>query len=182
MAASSVRAAADEGRQTTCSDMSIPDFVIVGAPKCGTTALASYLDGHPRIFLSRVKEPNYFCFDAPGLRVVDRLETYSGLFTPAQPGQLCGEASTAYLFSHAAVPAILESNPAARIIVLVRNPLEMVVAHHHEKLHHFEENEPDFEIAWRLSARARAGAQRHRQLSRARDIWTIRQSGAWASR
>lgn len=137
--------------------MSIPDFVIVGAPKCGTTALARYLAGHPRIFLSRVKEPNYFCLDAPGLRVIDRPETYRGLFTPARPGQLCGEASTAYLFSNAAVPAILESNPAARIIVLVRNALEMVVAHHNEKLHHFEENEPDFETAWRLSAERARG-------------------------
>jgi Sulfotransferase domain len=132
--------------------MRVPDFFIVGAPKCGTTALASYLRDHPDLYLSRVKEPNYFCFDAPALRgIYDRPDAYDRLFARARPEHLCGEASTAYLFSDAAVPAILESNPAAKIIVLVRNPLDMVVSHHSQKLHNFEENEPDFEIAWRLS-------------------------------
>jgi hypothetical protein len=135
----------------------IPDFFIVGAPKCGTTSLASYLRAHPGIFMSAVKEPNYFCFDAPGLRdMYDRPATYARLFARARPNQLCGEASTAYLFSDAAVPAILEANPAAKIIVMVRNPLDMVVSHHAQKLYTLEENEPEFERAWRLSpARAR---------------------------
>jgi Sulfotransferase domain len=135
----------------------LPDFFIVGAPKCGTTALASYLRAHPRIFLSPVKEPNYFCFDAPGLRVIDRPANYGRLFAAALPEQLCGEASTAYLFSNAAVPAILDANPAARIIVSVRDPLEMVLSHHSQKVYSFEENEPDFETAWRLSAERASG-------------------------
>jgi len=138
-------------------DMKLPDFFIVGAPKCGTTALASYLRAHPRIFLSPVKEPNYFCLDAPGLRVVDRPDSYGRLFASARPDQRSGEASTAYLFSRAAVPAILDSNPAARIIVLVRDPLEMVLSHHSQKLYSFEENEPDFETAWRLSGERARG-------------------------
>lgn len=137
--------------------MKLPDFFIVGAPKCGTTALAGYLRAHPRIFLSPVKEPNYFCLDAPGLRVVDRPDSYGRLFASARPDQLCGEASTAYLFSRDAVPAILDANPAARIIVLVRDPLEMVLSHHSQKVYSFEENEPDFETAWRLSAERARG-------------------------
>src|SRR5919106_4688265 len=112
------------------TDTRFPDFFIVGAPKCGTTSLASYLDAHPQIFMSPVKEPKYFFFDAPELRVIDRLESYQRLFARAEPDQLCGEASTAYLFSKAAVPAILEANPAAKIIAMVRNPLEMVVSYH----------------------------------------------------
>ena len=138
-------------------DVRLPDFVIVGAPKCGTTSLASYLRAHPGIFMSPVKEPNYFCFDAPGLRdMYDRPETYGRLFARARPGQLCGEASTAYLFSDEAVPAIRAANPAAKIIVMVRDPLEMVVSHHAQKLYTLEENEPDFARAWRLSpARAK---------------------------
>jgi hypothetical protein len=138
-------------------DIRLPDFVIVGAPKCGTTSLASYLRAHPAIFMSAVKEPNYFCFDAPGLRdMYDRPETYGRLFARARPEQLCGEASTAYLFSDEAVPAILEANPAAKIIAMVRNPLDMVVSHHSQKLYTLEENEPDFAKAWRLSpARAK---------------------------
>ena len=134
----------------------LPDFFIVGAPKCGTTALASYLRGHPQIFVSPVKEPNYFCFDAPGLRLIDRLDTYGRLFARAQPGQICGEASTAYLFSKEAVPAILQHVPEAKIIAMVRNPLDMVVSHHSQKLYSLEEDQADFATAWRLSeARAR---------------------------
>ena len=134
------------------ADIRLPDFFIVGAPKCGTSALASYLRSHPKILVSPVKEPNYFCFDAPALRVIDRLETYGRLFARARPDQICGEASTAYLFSDEAVPAILDAVPAAQIIVMVRNPLDMVVSHHSQKLYALEENEPDFETAWRLSA------------------------------
>jgi hypothetical protein len=135
----------------------LPDFFIVGAPKCGTTSLASYLRANPGIFMSAVKEPNYFCFDAPGLRdMYDRPEAYGRLFARARPEQLCGEASTAYLFSKEAVPAILEANPAAKIIAMVRNPLDMVVSHHAQKRYTLEEDERDFERAWRLSpARAR---------------------------
>jgi hypothetical protein len=132
--------------------MKMPDFFIVGAPKCGTTALGSYLHAHPKIFMSRVKEPNYFCFDAPELRgAFDQPERYARLFARAAPEQICGEASTAYLFSKQAVPAILESNPAAKIIVMVRDPLDMVVSHHNQKLYALEENERDFATAWRLS-------------------------------
>jgi hypothetical protein len=138
-------------------DIRLPGFFIVGAPKCGTTSLATYLRAHGGIFMSAVKEPNYFCFDAPGLRdMYDRPETYGRLFARARPEQLCGEASTSYLFSTAAVPAILQANPAAKIIVMVRNPLDMVISHHAQKLYTLEENEPRFERAWRLSpARAR---------------------------
>jgi hypothetical protein len=141
----------------TRADIRLPDFFIVGAPKCGTTSLASYLRTHPKIYMSAIKEPNYFCFDVPGLRdTYDRPETYGRLFARARPEQLCGEASTAYLFSREAVPAILSANPAAKIIVMVRNPIDMVVSHHSQKLYTLEENEPDPERAWRLSpARAK---------------------------
>ena len=157
-AGSGVPRSAMPGHATDASpEIRVPDFFIVGAPKCGTTSLASYVRAHPRIFMAPVKEPNYFCFDAPGLRdTYDRPETYGRLFARARPEQLCGEASTAYLFSNEAVPAILAANPAAKIIAMVRNPLDMVVSHHGQKLYTLEENEPDLERAWRLSpARAK---------------------------
>jgi Sulfotransferase domain len=128
-----------------------PDFFIVGAPKCGTTSLARYLGAHPKIFMSPVKEPKYFFLDAPELRVIDDLEAYQRLFARAEPDQLWGEASTAYLYSDAAVPAILAANPAAKIIAMVRNPVEMVVSYHNLKVNHFEEHERDFAVAWQLS-------------------------------
>jgi hypothetical protein len=128
-----------------------PDVVIVGAPKCGTTSLYTYLSGHPGIFASPIKEPNFFCLDTPGLRVVNRWADYEGLFRPARVGQLRLEASTAYLLSPVAVPAILEANSRAKIIVTVRDPIEMIVSYHAQKLYAFEEDETDFEHAWELS-------------------------------
>ena len=129
-----------------------PDVVIVGAPKCGTTSLYSYLSGHPGIFASPIKEPNFFCLDTPALRVVNRWRDYEGLFAEARPGQLRLEASTAYLLSPLAVPAILEANPGAKMIVAIRNPIEMIVSYHSQKLYAFEEDQADFALAWDLSA------------------------------
>jgi Sulfotransferase domain len=129
-----------------------PDVVIVGAPKCGTTSLYSYLSGHPGIFASPIKEPNFFCLDTPALRVVNRWRDYEGLFAEARPGQLRLEASTAYLLSPLAVPAILEANPGAKMIVAIRNPVEMIVSYHSQKLYAFEEDQADFALAWDLSA------------------------------
>ena len=131
--------------------MRAPEFVVVGAPKCGTTALCRYLGEHPRVYFSPVKEPNYFAVDVPGIRVVDNLEDYTRLFRLAGPTQIRGEGSTSYLFSKMAVPAILEYNPHTRLIIMVRNPLDMVPAYHNQKLYSFQEDQPDFSVAWRMS-------------------------------
>jgi hypothetical protein len=128
-----------------------PDVVIVGAPKCGTTSLYTYLSEHPGIFASPLKEPNFFCLDTPALRVAQRWADYEGLFRSARVGQLRLEASTAYLLSPVAVPAILEVNPHAKIIVAIRDPIEMIVSYHAQKLYAFEEDQTDFERAWELS-------------------------------
>lgn len=141
--------------------MRIPDFFIVGAPKCGTTSLASYLQAHEHVFMPPIKEPHYFCLDAPRYRQVDTLETYTWLFRSAHPDQLCGEASTSYMFSDEAIPAILEANPGAKIIAMVRNPITMVTSLHVQKLYSLEENEPDFETAWRLSTLRAQGQKVH---------------------
>jgi Sulfotransferase domain len=137
--------------------MRTPDFFIVGAPKCGTTSLATWLAGHPHVFMSPIKEPNYYTFDAPRRRTVPTLDRYQKLFASAQPFQLCGEASTSYLFSDVAVPAIIASNARAKIIAIVRNPLDMVISEHAQKLYNHQENEEYFERAWRLSPERRRG-------------------------
>jgi hypothetical protein len=131
--------------------MRTPNFVIVGAPKCGTTSLATWLGEHPDVFMSPVKEPNYFCPDVPVKRAVSTPEAYSELFTRAARWQARGEASASYFFSTAAIPAILEANPEASVIAMVRNPLDMVVSYHSSKLFNVEELEADFERAWRRS-------------------------------
>lgn len=139
--------------------MGRPNFVILGAPKCGTTALSEYLRDHPAVFVSRPKEPHYFCDDfdyyyAPGERT---LEHYLRLFDGAGPEHLAvGEASVWYLHSATAARNLAAFDPAIRVIVMVRDPVELVPSLHSQLLYAMDEDEPDVEAAWRLQeARAR---------------------------
>lgn len=130
-----------------------PDFFILGAPKCGTTALSAYLRDHPRVFVSQPKEPHYFCADfdyyyAPGQRTE---EHYLRLFDAAGDEHLAvGEASVWYLYSEDAARNIAAFDPAARAIVMVRNPVELVPSLHSQLLYMLDEDEPDPARAWEL--------------------------------
>jgi hypothetical protein len=171
--------------------MRVPDFFIVGAPKCGTTSLATWLASHPHVFMSPIKEPNYYTFDSPRRRTVPTLEQYQKLFASAGRFQVCGEASTSYLLSDVAVPAIIASNPRAKIIAIVRNPLDLVVSEHAQKLYMHQEDEEDFERAWRLSPERRRGLMVTRLCHDARQLdyqsigllgWQIKRLLAWVPR
>jgi Sulfotransferase domain len=137
-----------------------PDFFILGAPKCGTTALSEYLRRHPRVFVSRPKEPHYFCGDfdyyyAPGQRTE---EHYLRLFAEADEGHLAvGEASVWYLYSEDAARNIAQFDPAARIIVMVRNPAELVPSLHSQLLYTLDEDRPSVAEAWALQEARRRG-------------------------
>jgi hypothetical protein len=100
-----------------------PDFFIAGAPKCGTTSLWNYLRAHPAVFMPANKEPNYFCSDLPAERV-GTLAEYEALFSTASPHALMGEASVFYLYSKVAIGQIMAHNVNAKIIVMLRNPVE----------------------------------------------------------
>lgn len=131
--------------------MSIPTFFIVGAPKTGTTALASYLAEHPRIFMSRIKEPHYFALDLKRPVWVHDMEMYLSLFRRATKQHIAiGEASVWYLFSSVAVRGIREFNPDARIIVMLRNPIDMVASLHAQLLFSICEDQVLPQDAWRL--------------------------------
>lgn len=140
--------------------MKPPNFFIVGAPKCGTTALSEYLREHPRAFVTTPKEPHYFSHDfsyyhAPGQ---ERLDHYLELYAGADERHLAvGEASVWYLYSREAVPAIMRFAPDARIIAMVRNPVEMVPSLHAQMRYMRDEDVPDVEAAWRMQERRRAG-------------------------
>jgi hypothetical protein len=125
-----------------------PDFVVVGAPKCGTTAVHGTLQQHPDLFLSQIKEPHFFAYDLPMRREVETIEDYDRLFALAQEAQLRGEASAHYLGSKEATAAILRRRPDAKFIALVRNPLDMFVSWHNECFKAFDEDEQDPERAW----------------------------------
>lgn len=134
--------------------MTEPNTFIVGAGKCGTTALWHWLREHPRIFMSALKEPRFFADDMPDLlgRVSSRAD-YLALFVGAEPRHVVvGEASVHYLFSRTAPANIRAFDPHARIVVALRNPVDMAHASHSEYLYWCLEEEPDFETAWRLHA------------------------------
>lgn len=123
-----------------------PGFFIVGAPKCGTTAMANYLNQHPQIFMPIVKEPDFFGSDLRGVRYTNDLNTYLKLFA-AGHDKLCGEGSTAYLISTCAAREIYEFNPEAKIIILIRNPVDMLYSLHNQMVFSGGENIEDFRLA-----------------------------------
>ena len=114
-----------------------PDFLLVGAPKAGTTALHAALAAHPDVFVSSPKEPKYWlCDDAPPpawrgpgdahsqQEWVWRRHEYERLFRPARPGQLRGESTPFYLWSRGAHRRIADALPDVRLIAVVRDPID----------------------------------------------------------
>jgi hypothetical protein len=135
-----------------------PNFFIVGAPKCGTTALYEYLKAHPNIFMPTLKEPHFFSTDLVTHPIVTTLEDYLGLFEDSTSLHLrIGEASASYLLSSKALLNIREFNRDAKIIAMFRNPVEMVHSFHSQLLYWSDETVEDFEAAWRLQERRSQG-------------------------
>ncbi|HEY9110388.1 MAG TPA: sulfotransferase domain-containing protein [Rhodanobacteraceae bacterium] len=138
----------------------LPNFFIVGAPKCGTTALSVYLGAHPNAFMCVPKEPAYFALDFPTIRVAKDWSEYEALFLSANETHLAvGEASTIYMYSEVAVAELHRKFPSARLLVMLRNPLDLVVSLHGQRLHDCDENVTDFGRAWALCGDRRLGSK-----------------------
>lgn len=133
--------------------MKHPDLFIIGAPKCGTTSLAGYLGERDDVFVCDPKEPHHFSDDIGWHLTPDRA-AYLDLFRAAgeRHARVC-DASVFYLYSDAAVPAILEFSPDARFIVMVRNPVEMAISMHGEARLDGTEDIADVEAAWQAHER-----------------------------
>lgn len=139
-----------------------PDFYIIGAPKCGTTALYSYLRDHPEIFMPSEKEPRHFNTDLFGAcgkmnGPIRERDPYFALFGDAPPGALKGEATATYLYSKVAVQRILEVNPSAKFIVSLRHPAEAMISFYHERRTSLSEDLPDIEQAWAAQSDRKMG-------------------------
>ncbi len=131
--------------------MSARNFFILGAPKCGTSALHEYLRRHPSIFMPRLKEPEFFATDFCGLSPIQSEQEYRQLFAGCGPQhRVSGEASVFYLYSSVAVKQILAFDPSAMFLAMVRNPVDMYPSLHSQFLYTFYEDETDCETAWRL--------------------------------
>src|SRR5262249_41537836 len=98
----------------------VPDFVIIGAPKAGTTWLARCLGQHPGIFLPHY-EIHYW--NSPSASGGSNAE-YERHFINAAPGQRVGERSNSYLSAPAAPALMARSMPEARLLTLLRNPID----------------------------------------------------------
>lgn len=137
-----------------------PNFFLVGAVKSGTTSLYYYLNQHPQVFMSPVKEPHYFSFSDMNIsqfrqRIKERIanfdvrqylkspmknlvhrayisawEDYIQLFKNVKMEVAIGEASTSYLWSPTAAQKIKEKIPEAKLIFLLRNPIERTFSHY----------------------------------------------------
>ncbi|NET04135.1 MAG: sulfotransferase [Symploca sp. SIO2B6] len=116
--------------------MIMPNFLIIGAQKAGTTSLYHYLDQHPQIYMSPEKEPGFFDFEGekinfcgPGdqdvySHVSTSIEAYSRLFKDAANKIAIGEATTWYLYSQKAPECIKHYIPDVKLIVILRNPVD----------------------------------------------------------
>ncbi len=139
-----------------------PDFFIVGAPKCGTTSLYAYLRQHPQIFMPGFsgKEPHYFGRDLTFIgreRPAYSQEKYASYFAKAAPEQMVGEASTWYLYSRTAAEEIQAFNPQAKIIIMLRNPVDVMYALHNQRVYNGTENVADFATALALEEARKQG-------------------------
>lgn len=126
------------------------DFFIIGAPKCGTTSLYEYLKTHPHICFSKSKEPNHFSHEFEGYRTTFSTEEYhrKEFHQCENFSGIIGESSVWYLYSNVAVREIHRYNPDARLIILLRNPVDMLHSLHSQMLFNQDEDIGDFEEAW----------------------------------
>jgi hypothetical protein len=121
----------------------LPSFLVIGAPKAGTSSLHRYLGQHPDIFMSRVKEPTYFglddgcvpTFSGPGddeqvnAVTVSHRADYEALFAAASPYAAAGESSTGYLGMPGTAARVAAAIPSARIVVVLREPAMRAFSH-----------------------------------------------------
>lgn len=110
-----------------------PNLFIVGARKTGSTSLYHYLKQHPEIFMSPVKEPHFFSQNLKyHIHLYHTEKEYLSLFEGAKDEKILGEVSTSYLDTKQTPIEISKFNPNVKIIIILRNPVELVHSMHYE--------------------------------------------------
>jgi hypothetical protein len=114
--------------------MTLPNLLIIGAAKSGTTSLYMYLEQHPEIFMSPVKEPHFFSYDAQSKMTkgpkdtiptaITDIEKYKNLFINVNNKKIIGEASPTYIYREEAPERIYNLIPEVKIIAILRDPSE----------------------------------------------------------
>ncbi|MCD4759911.1 sulfotransferase domain-containing protein [archaeon] len=138
------------------------NLFIVGKPKSGTSALHNFLDQHPEIFMSKPKEPHFFCKDFHKLSdkfhkrktknfyEFRTIKEYSNLFKKTNK-KIIGEASTNYLYSKTSAKDIYNFNKNAKIIIMLREPVAFLYSLHSQYVNEDVENK-NFEDALKLES------------------------------
>ncbi len=138
------------------SQIKLPDFLIVGAPRSGSTTLYAYLSRHPQVYMPDEKEPSFFaCWGKKPFYRIQKtkervtfisstLKDYQELFLSAKKGQIMGEASTWYLYLYKDTISNIkelygEKSVSLKIIILLRNPIDRAWSHFSNKRLHGEE-------------------------------------------
>jgi hypothetical protein len=121
-----------------------PNFFVVGAPKCGTTSLYDYLRQHDQVFMTALKEPHYFATDLHYRGYVRDHDAYARLYSSANNQLRLGEASVWYLYSERAAGNIRAEIGEAKIIAMLRNPVDFLHSLHNQLLISCSETITDF--------------------------------------
>ena len=145
----------------------LPNLFLVGAPRCGTSALHVYLAAHPDVFMSPFKEPHYFSTDLTeeGDRHHGRMEhgpfrtpeQYAWLYRDVAGEAVRGESSVMYLYSRTAAERIAAHDPAAKILIMLREPVEFLRSYHARLLFEGDEDRETLAEALALEAERAEG-------------------------
>jgi Sulfotransferase family len=132
---------------------------LVGAPRCGTTSLALALSRHPQVCFSEPKETHFFPYLPEDCDLGRARTQYIRAFFRQDllSREWLGEGSPSYLYAPHAIRTIDRMFPAARFLVMVRNPLEMLPSWHARVLFTMDEEVANFEDAWRLQEQRAKG-------------------------
>lgn len=139
------------------SSTKVPNFLIIGAAKCGTTSLYRYLAQHPQVYMSPRKHMRHFAFEVecPPFRgpaplgratpyAVADADSYHALFDGATDETAIGEASHSYLYQAQAAGRIKEYAPDMKLIAVLRNPAERAFSHYRQLIRNGRETISDF--------------------------------------
>ena len=129
-----------------------PSFFVVGAPRCGTTALSRILGGNPHVSFSKPKETHFFLDDRSHMPPEEVRRLYLERFHPklSPDSQAIGDGSVSYLYEPEAIRRAIAFDSRAKFIASVRNPLDMLHSYHARLLFTLDEDEDDFSRAWAL--------------------------------
>ncbi|MDY6993319.1 MAG: sulfotransferase [Pseudomonadota bacterium] len=137
--------------------MTLPNFLIIGAAKSGTSSLYMYLKQHPEIFMSPVKEPHFFSFtneskmtNGPGDPIHEAItdfDEYQALFDGVVNEKAIGEASTSYLYREEAAKRIHDLLPNIKLIAILRNPVDRAFSAYMHVVRDRRESSQNFEEA-----------------------------------